>query len=187
MSTPRVLPLSIAEAIEAAALVGIDEAKAGFSIYRVLLREPQYAKRVNDMAEMLMTDSQLDPRLRELIIMRIGWTKKGVYEWTQHWWIAGQLGVEERDLLAVRDWESHDHWSPVDRAVLRATDETLERGTISQPTWEGCAEHFPTDRERIDLVATIGNWKMMSEVLTTLAVPLEEGFAPWPPDGVVPA
>ena len=60
-------------------------------------------------------------------------------------------------------------------------------GAISQETWDECAKHFPTDRERIELVATIGNWKMISEVLKSLEVPLDEGFAAWPPDGVSPA
>jgi len=187
MTAPRIVPLSAEDAAKTAEQVQIDPAKAAFSIYRVLLHQPGFAKQVNDMAETLMTTCRLEPRLRELIIMRIGWVKKGVYEWAQHWWIANQLGVPERDLLAVRDWQAHDHWSPVDRAVLRATDETLEHGTISQPTWEDCAVHFPTDRDRIELVATIGNWKMMSEVLTSLAVPLDDGFSPWPPDGMGPA
>lgn len=187
MTAPRIQLLSVEDATHAAAQAGIAELKAGASIYRVLLRHPPFAKQVNDMVEMLMNESTLDARLRELIIMRIGWLKKGVYEWTQHWRIACQFGIEERDLLAVRDWQRHDHWSSLERATLRATDETVESGTISKATWNDCVMHFPTDRERINLVATIGTWKMMSEVLTTLAVPLEEGVVPWPPDGMAPS
>ncbi|MEM8605757.1 MAG: carboxymuconolactone decarboxylase family protein [Myxococcota bacterium] len=187
MNLPRVPLLSIDEAKEAAAEVGIVEVKAGLSMYRVLLRQPQLAKRVSDMMETLSTQSEFDTRLRELIIMRIGWSNGGVYEWSLHWLLAQQFGVEERDLLAVRDWEAHDHWSAVDRAILRATDETLASGAISQTTWDECAKHFPTDRERLELVAIIGNWKMISELLKNLEVPLENGIAAWPPDGVPPS
>ena len=187
MTAPRIPLLSVEAATRAAVQFGIDERKAGASIYRVLLRHPQFAKQVNDVVEMLMNESTLEPRLRELIIMRIGWLKKGIYEWSQHWWIASRLGVEERDLLAVREWQAHDHWSSLERAIFRATDETVARGTVSQATWDDCATHFITERERIDLIATIGVWNMMSEVLTSLTVPLEEGVVPWPPDGVSPA
>lgn len=183
----RVPLLSIEEAKEAAAKAEVFELKAGLSIYRVLLRHPQIAKRVNDLMDTLVGQTGLDARSRELVIMRIGWANGGVYEWTQHWQLARALGVAERDLLAVRDWEAHDHWSPMDRAVLRATDETLEDGVISSATWADCAQHLETDGERLELVATIGSWKMISELLKSLEVPLEDGVAPWPPDGLAPA
>lgn len=186
MTVPRMPLLPIEEAKEAAAKVGIFELKAGLSIYRVLLHQPALAKRISDLMDTLIGESELDARLRELIILRIGWSTGGVYEWTQHWGIALQIGVEEHDLLAVRDWEAHDHWSPLDRAVLRATDEILEMGALSQETWGACAPHFPSERERLELMATIGSWKMISGITRTLRVPLEEGVAPWPPDGIAP-
>ena len=47
----------------------------------------------------------LDSRLRELVIMRIGWLTACDYEWTQHWRVASGLGVPAEDLLGVRDWQ----------------------------------------------------------------------------------
>ena len=186
MTTPRIPLLSSEEAKQVGQEAGIFELKAGLSIYRILLRQPQLAKRLSDLTDVFAAESEIDARLRELIIMRIGWSQGGVYEWAQHWRIALLLGVEERDLLAVRDWEAHDHWSPLDRAAFRATDETLEKGVISRETWDECTKHFATDRERIELVATIGCWKMLSELLRSLEVPLDDGVEPWPPDGAAP-
>ena len=40
--------------------------------------------------------------------------------------------------------------------------------------------------DAIELVAAIGNWRMISSVLRSLEIPLEEGVVPWPPDGKVP-
>ncbi len=187
MTAPRIDPLSIEDSTKLVRQVGIAEEKAAGSIYRVLLRQPRFGQLVNQMVEMLLAESTLDPRLRELVIMRIGWQKKGVYEWSHHWNFAKLDGVKESDMLAMKDWEAHDHWSPVERALFRATDETLANGTISQETWDDCVKHFPTEPELIDVVATIGVWNMISEILTTLAVPLEESIVAWPPDGVAPA
>ena len=186
MNKPRIDLLSIEESTELVERLGIAKEKAVGSIYRVLLRQPRFGKLINQMVEMLLAESTLDPRLRELVIMRIGWLKNGVYEWSHHWNFAKQDGVEEGDLLAMRDWEAHDHWSPAERAIFRATDETVATGTISQAAWDDCVTHFPTDPELIDLVGTIGVWNMISEILTTLAVPLEEIIEPWPPDGASP-
>jgi hypothetical protein len=33
---------------------------------------------------------------------------------------------------------------------------------------------------------TIGTWRMVSTVLKTLEIPLEDGVMPWPPEGRVP-
>ncbi len=186
MSEPRIPLLPIDEAKQAASKMNVHEAVADLSIFRILFRQPQLAKRVNDLLMTLLFKGSLDGRLRELIIMRIGWATGSVYEWTQHWRIARQLGVEESDLLALRDWQKHTHWSDADRAILRATDETLENGAISGETWTECAKHLHSDAEQLELVCAIGAWRMISQILKSLEVPLEDGVAPWPPDGLRP-
>ena len=183
MTEPRIPLLTEAEAKETGDAHGVTEALSGLNIFRVLLRQPKLARSVQDLLVSLLAGEALDLRLRELIIMRIGWRTGSVYEWTQHWRVALQLGVAEKDLLAVRDWENHDHWSETDRAVLRATDETLDRGAISSTTWGECARLLPEPAEQLELVGAIGTWNMISQILRSLEVPLEEGVAPWPPDG----
>ncbi|MEM7272421.1 MAG: carboxymuconolactone decarboxylase family protein [Actinomycetota bacterium] len=186
MPTGRLPLLPVDQAASAAAEVDIIELKAHSCLYRSLLHHPQLAARINDLIDTLMTDAGLEARLRELIVLRIGWSNGTVYQWTHHWRIAQTVGLEERELLAVRDWEANQDWSPAERAALRATDETVRNGVISPSTWDECRREFPTDAERLALVATIGSWKMMSEVLASLEVPLEDGVAPWPPDGMAP-
>jgi alkylhydroperoxidase family enzyme len=186
MSEPRIPLLPVADAKKAAAQLEVPEAIAELNVFRVLLRHPPLAKRVNDLLMTLLFRGQLDARLRELVIMRIGWATGSVYEWTQHWRIARQLEVPHEDLLAVRDWRSHTGWSAADRAVLAATDETLERGAISAGTWAECTAALPGVEEQLELVSAIGTWRMISQLLRSLEVPLEEGVASWPPDGAVP-
>ena len=183
MNEPRIPLLSIDEAKQAARKLEVPEAIAELNIFRILLRQPMLAKRVNDLLMTLLFKGELDARLRELIIMRIGWATGSVYEWTQHWRIALQFGVEESDLLALRDWRAHSHWSEADRAILSATDETLEDGAVSAATWAECTKHLPSDAEQLELLGAIGTWRMISGILRSLDVPLEEGVAPWPPDG----
>ena len=60
----------------------------------------------NDLLATMLWHGALDPRLRELVIMRIGWLTGCDYEWTQHWRVASRLGVPAEDLLGVRDWQA---------------------------------------------------------------------------------
>ena len=167
--------------------LGLDEQLATLNVFRTLLHQESVAKAVaGTLTTLLFTGNRLDVRLRELVIMRIGWRRGSCYEWTQHWRVARGLDIPEHDLLAVRDWRSARCFSALERAGLTATDETLDDGHISKRTWSRCAKLLPADQQ-VELVIAIGNWIMFSQLLKSLAVPLEDGVAPWPPDGLVPA
>lgn len=180
---PRLAPEA---ARTAAADAGIPEFMAELSVFQVLLHNPNVAAALNGMLHRLLFEGSLDARLRELIIMRLGWSTGSEYEWTQHWRVARQLGVEEEDLLAVRDWQASDRFGFVEHAVLAATDDVVTTGAISEETWALCAEALPDPAVLVELVVAIGNWSLFSSLLRSLEVPLEDGVAPWPPDGRQP-
>lgn len=184
--TARVPLLSTEDALKAAEAEGLPQQMAELNIFRALLHRPKLAKAVNDMLVALLFRGTLDARLRELVIMRLGWETGSVYEWTQHWRVAPQLGVDEADLLAVRDWQGSDRFDATDRAILTATDETLANGVISPATWAACEAALGDTGLLIELVAAIGNWRMIASVLRSLEIPLEAGVEEWPPDGEAP-
>ncbi len=183
----RIPMLDVAEAKKRAAENGIPENMAELSVFRIALHQPGVASGLNTMLRELLWKGQLDARLRELIIMRIGWATGSVYEWTQHWRVARMLDIPERDLLAVRDWRNDSQFGDAERAVLAATDDTLDLGTITDETWAACRAVFDDDAILVEMVAAIGNWRLFSALLKSLDVPLEDGVDPWPPAGEPPA
>ncbi len=187
MTDPRVPMLPIDEATKRADTLGLNPQFASLSVFRILLHNQPVAKEIAKTLTTLLFDGNvLDVRLRELVIMRIGWKTGAVYEWTQHWRVARGLQISEEDLLAVRDWQNATTLTPADRAVLRATDDTLDHGHIQSDTWDECTKHLETEAERVELVIAIGNWIMFSQLLKSLNVPLEDDIEPWPPDGQPP-
>jgi alkylhydroperoxidase family enzyme len=180
----RVPMLPLDDAVAAGAAAGVPAQLAELSIFRVLLRRARVAKATSDLLLSLLFGGVLDPRLRELVIMRIGWRTGSVYEWTQHWRVAVDLGVPDADLLAVRA-DDVSSFGPVERAVLRATDQSIAGERIDDDTMASLREHLDDDAV-LELVAAIGCWSMISTVLRSLDVPLEDGVSPWPPDGVAP-
>ena len=184
---PRLTLLAQDEARRRAEACGVPDYMTDLSIFRVLLHHPRLARALNDLLGTLLFDTALDQRLRELVIMRLGWTTGSVYEWTQHWRIATALGVSPEDLVAVRDWEGDPRFGPAERAVLAAVDDTMANGAVGAGTWEALRAHVSDDPVvLLELVAAIGTWRMVAAMLRTLAVPLEPGLEPWPPDGVGP-
>jgi alkylhydroperoxidase family enzyme len=181
----RIPMLGLDEALAAGERAGVRPELARLNIFRVLLRRERAAKGAAEMLLGLIFGGALDARLRELVIMRIGWATGSVYEWTQHWRIASDLGVDGADLLGVRDWLSSDRFGELDRAVLAATDQCLAGGRVDDATWSVLRRHLGDD-EAVELVVAIGLWWMVSTVLRSLDVPLEDDLAAWPPDGVGP-
>ncbi len=184
---PRLPRLAPAAAREATVTAGVPAIVADLNVFRVWLHHPKLARWLSDLLMGLLWEGRLDPRLRELVIMRIGWATGSDYEWTQHWRIARGLGLDASDLVGVRDWPRHQGFGAGERAVLAATDETLTTGAVSDETWQACHDHVSDDPQiLLELVSVIGLWHMVSGILCTLAVPLEDGIAPWPPDGLAP-
>ena len=100
---PRVALLSLEEAAAAAAAAGVSGQMAPLNVFRVLLRHPAVAQELaSTLTTLLFQGNKLDARLRELIIMRIGWRTVSVYEWTQHWRVARGLDIPEADPVATR-------------------------------------------------------------------------------------
>ena len=183
----RVPRLPVNEAKAAADEAGVPDYMAELAIFQVLLNHPKLACAFNDLLATMLWRGKLDSRLRELIIMRIGWLTASDYEWTQHWRGAQGLGVSADDLLGVRDWQAHQAFGPSERAVLAATDDVLRDGAVSTESWSACQQEFGADPAvLVELVTAIGAWRMVASILHSLQIPLEDGVASWPPDGQPP-
>jgi alkylhydroperoxidase family enzyme len=155
---------------------------ADLNIFRLLLHRPRTAKAMSDLLLSLLFGGELDDRLRELVIMRIGWATGSNYEWTQHWSIAqSQFGCSQEDLLSLRDWRAASCFGEVEQVVLSAVDEMLETGTLTEESFGRCLDLLGRNSS-IELVAAVGTWSMISKLAKSLDIPLEEGVASWPPD-----
>ncbi|MGO8940951.1 MAG: carboxymuconolactone decarboxylase family protein [Mycobacterium sp.] len=188
MTTSGIPRLPLDEAKAAADEAGVPDYMAELSIFQVLLHHPVLARTLNDLLASMLWHGALDSRLRELVIMRIGWLTACDYEWTQHWRVASGLGVPANDLLGVRDWRAYEGFGPTERAVLAATDDVVRDGAVSAESWAACERELGGDRTvLIELVTAIGAWRMVASILRSLNVPLEDGVASWPPDGRSPS
>lgn len=184
----RIAPLPIAEASRISAEIGLPPELVDRNIFRVLLHSPRVAKGIQELLYSHLFGAAFDGRLRELVIMRIGWVTGCDYEWAQHWFTALKaFGCSPEDLLAVREWHTSPRLGAVERAVLTATDEILANGTISRETWAYCQRHLGGTQACLELITSIATWHAISIVLRSLQIPLEDDTPSWPPDGRVPA
>lgn len=182
--TSRVPMVSLERARELGEAMGMPPQRTQSAAFRVLANNPHVARVAYGQLTQLLENNKFDTRLRELMIMRIGWVIGSVYEWTQHWRVATTAGIAPEDILAVRDWRSSERLTSADKAILAATDECLAGKSISDTTWAGVAKHVTDPGQQVEFIIAMGNWMMFSMLFRNLHIPLAEGVAVWPPDGL---
>jgi alkylhydroperoxidase family enzyme len=182
--TARVPMVPLERARELGEAMGLPARRTQSEAFRTLANNPGVARVAYNQLIQLLESNKLDTRLRELMIMRIGWVTGSVYEWTQHWRVATAAGIPPEDILAVRDWRASPRLTAADRAILAATDECLAGQAISDAAWAEVAKHVTDPGEQVELVIAMGNWMMFSLLFRNLRIPLAAAVAPWPPDGL---
>src|SRR6202040_1532722 len=65
--------------------LGMPEWRPQSEAFRVVANNPGVARVAFSQLMQLLENNRFDTRLRELMIMRIGWVTGSAYEWTQHW------------------------------------------------------------------------------------------------------
>jgi alkylhydroperoxidase family enzyme len=65
---------------------------------------------------------KLDPKLRELGQIRVGWARGSQFVFSQHCKAARSVGLTEEQVRAIPAWSSSDQFSPEERAVLAYAD-----------------------------------------------------------------
>jgi alkylhydroperoxidase family enzyme len=187
MPEPRLTPLDPESAIAAGRAHGLPDQYANTTVFRVLLHHPPLTERVGGLLQYLMASDVLDPVMRELAILRIGWVTGAEYEWTQHYKVAKRLGILDEEVAAVRDFpHAAAPRGGAGAAVLRATDEILTDAVVGDHTWSLLRQHLGSDAACIELLVAVSNWRTFAVLLRTLQVPNDPDDAHWPPDGRAP-
>lgn len=119
---------------------------------------------------MLGPGRQLDPQLRELAILRTGIVGDSRFEYSQHMKVARTVNIPEDKLAAIKGWTTSGLFSPVERAVMAATDELLARNLVEDATFAELQRHL-SDPQILELFYAIGLWRMHG--LITRALHLE--------------
>jgi alkylhydroperoxidase family enzyme len=123
--------------------------------------------------------STLPPRHRELLILRIGWLCQSEYEWAAHSLAARSIGLTDDDLIRITIGPDATQWTRFEATLLRAVDELHSDAFITDATWQALGTEYDT-QQIMDLIATVGTYNLVSMMLNSWGVQLDEGFTGFP-------
>jgi alkylhydroperoxidase family enzyme len=180
LATPRIEPVVLSQATPEIRAM-LDPSGSGrdiAAVYRTFARHPKLYPPRQILSEYIRTKSTLSPRVREMLILRIGWRCRSAYEWAAHAPAGRRAGLTD-DQIRMLARSGYEGWTPADAAIVRAADELFVDDTISDATWTALDDQFD-ERQLLDLLITTGGYRMVSMVLNTFGVPAEPNSEPIP-------
>jgi alkylhydroperoxidase family enzyme len=140
------------------------------NVYKILLHTPDIASVWLDLVNAVRFKTALDDRLREIVIVRIGYLNKCAYVVNQHvpeLSVPAGLPKAESDTLA--DWRASKFFSERERAALAYTDAVTRDVDAPDTVFAELRKHFD-ERQIVELTVLIGTYNMHTRVGQALQI-----------------
>jgi alkylhydroperoxidase family enzyme len=148
------------------------------NLYRAMAHSPNALRRQQALGRYIRFESKLEPRLRELAILQVGYLARSAYEYAHHVKIAQEFGVPVADIRAVNDETAGKttHLDPLARTVLRAAREMAEKVDLSDETFAALKAELSSEH-LIDLLMTIAFYCGIVRFLSAARIENEPDYA----------
>ena len=155
-----------------------DLLKRPINLFRQLVNSPGGARAFSVLGGYIRHQSTLDPRLREMAILQVGWLTRSEYEYTHHVRLGMEkFGVSEADIRAIAtESEGGDSGLPVlERNVLSAARAMVTDLAIPDAEFAVLREALNAEH-LVDLVLTIAFYCAVVRVLASLEIDNEPHY-----------
>ena len=148
------------------------------NLFGTLAHQPELARKALRLGRVFLLEGLIDPRIREIAILRTAWRTEAEYEWGQHTSIGRQAGLDDRHITELRTPALVGDWSDHERAVVDAVDELCAHDKISQDTWIALAATW-AEPELVELTLLVGYYRMLAGLMNSAEIELDEGVPGW--------
>ncbi len=158
------------------------------NLFKALVNSPDCTRNFLGLAKYIRFQSRVDPRLREMAILQVGYVAKSPYEYSHHIKIGREFGVTDADIHAIVAETKGQATTlpPLTKAVLRAARELTAQPELSDATFAELRSGL--DNEQIvDLLMTISFYAAVVRLLAALQIDVEDDYLPYLREFPLPA
>ena len=148
------------------------------NVYRTYAQHPALYVPRQALSEYIRTGSTLPARVREMLILRIGYLCGSAYEWAAHARAGRGAGLSAEEIGRIAAGPAAG-WNAEDAAVLQAVDDMFNDDRVAPATWARLSTRFDR-RQLLDVLITAGGYRMVSMSLNTFGVAPEPNSEPLP-------
>jgi alkylhydroperoxidase family enzyme len=159
--------------VELADLIGrIRGARRGrlINVYKLLLHSPSLAETWFAHNNAVRWKTELDGRLREMLIIRIGYLTRVLYIVRQHVpALAIPEGLTQAECDALNAWRDAALFTARDRAALAYADSMTTQIQVPEAVFAALKPFF-SERQLVELTVLIGTYNMHARVMQALEI-----------------
>jgi alkylhydroperoxidase family enzyme len=147
------------------------------ALNRAMANSPNAAKAVTALAMYIRHHSKLNPRLRELAILQVGYLTRSAYEYSHHVALGREAGVTDDDIRAINEETAGrpSKLDPLAKAVLRAAREMTSGIAMSDESFATLEQALGREQV-IDLTLAIAFYNGVVRLLGTLQIDVEPEY-----------
>jgi alkylhydroperoxidase family enzyme len=147
------------------------------------LHHPVLTANLMPFERYISSESTLQARDRELLILRTAWLARSNYVWAHRADAARRAGITAEELALIAHGPEAPGWDSREAALLLAVDELHADYFIADNTWSTLASHY-SNEELVDLVFTVGEFTMIAGTVNSLRVEVESDLPARLPYGI---
>jgi 4-carboxymuconolactone decarboxylase len=153
------------------------------ALFRTLLVHSELAARMRPLGSALLGHGLVEPRDREIIVLRTCARCGAEYEWGVHAAaFGGAVGLSDEQIAATAvDSNDEAVWSDGDRQLLALADELYETDRIADSLWDRLIETW-APAQLLELIVTAGWYRTLSYVINAARIQHEPWAARFPGD-----
>ena len=146
-------------------------------LYGLLLNSPAIAANWFEYSNAVRWKTNLDGRLREMVIIRVGLVNRVPYIIKQHVpHLAVAEGLSEQECVLLADWRETDSFTSRERSALAYADAMTRDITVPDAVFDDVRRHFD-ERQILELTVLIAAYNMTSRLMQALQVEPEGSTA----------
>jgi 4-carboxymuconolactone decarboxylase len=140
------------------------------NVYKLLLHSPPLAERWLDLIGTARFKTELDGRLREIVIIRVAYLNRVDYVVRQHVpQLSAPEGLTQQECDALADWRGSGFFSERERAALAYADAMTRDIVVPDSVFDALRPHF-NERQIVELTVLIGTYNMHTRVFVALQI-----------------
>ena len=140
------------------------------NVYKLLLHSPGVAEVWLDLINAVRWKVDLDGRLREIVIVRVGYLNRAEYVVKQHVpQHTAPEGLTQAECDALADWRATSHFSARERAALAFADASTREVEVPDAVFDELKRHF-SERQIVELTVLTGAYNMHTRMCQALKI-----------------
>jgi alkylhydroperoxidase family enzyme len=142
------------------------------NIYRMLLHSPALAASWFGHVNAVRWQTDLDGKIREIAIARVGLLNAVKYVVDAHRPYAIEEGLTAEQYDAIEDWQDSRQFDDQQRSALALTDAMTKEVQVADGVFAELRRHF-SERQIVELAVLVGTYNMHTRVLAALQIDAE--------------